>query len=321
MDASFRLKNIFSEDYTRITMDYTLGTASNENVTYKYFCEKCDYRTSHTGMWKKHIETVKHRVTKDYTLGTEKHEKGTIENKSNKYECACGKRYLHRQGLYKHKLKCTYEPPVEAEPQNKLVSNSNAKDEVLEREIKELRKLLTEQSTQMMVLLNTVGTVVQRVGNHNTISTNSHNTNIILQLNSNYPNALPIQYLIDQIKGNPKCVTHDPKLYAQAFIEALSQQTEDEKTVRAIKDTMYVKYEEIGFKEDKEVQVFDLVKKGTEQDQLCKAAQENSNMFIREKDSKEYPEMVLGITKDLTSAEIKLMKKHVIKTLGNDMNV
>jgi hypothetical protein len=31
--------------------------------------------------------------------------------------------------------------------------------------------------------------------------------------------------------------------------------------------------------------------------------------------------MVLGITKDLTSAEIKLMKKHVIKTLGNDMNV
>ena len=160
--------------------------------------------------------------------------------------------------------------------------------------------------------------LVQRVGNHNTISTNSHNTNIILQLNSNYPNALPIQYLIDQIKGNPKCVTHDPKLYAQTFIDALSQQTEDEKTVRAIKDTMYVKYEETGFKEDKEVQVFDLVKKGTEQDQLCKAAQENSNMFSREKDSKEYPEMVLGITKDLTPCERKLIKKQVIKNIGSE---
>jgi hypothetical protein len=299
-------------------MDYTLGTETDENGTENYICKKCYFTTSHIGHWNRHLKTLKHRVTKDYTLGTKTDEKGQLEDKSKVYECACGKRYLHRQGLYKHKLKCTYEPPVETEPQNQLVSNSNAKDEVLEKEIKELRKLLTEQSTQMMVLLNTVGTVVQRVGNHNTISTNSHNTNIILQLNSNYPNALPIQYLIDQIKGNPKCVTHDPKLYAQAFIEALSQQTEDEKTVRAIKDTMYVKYEEIGFKEDKEVQVFDLVKKGTEQDQLCKAAQENSNMFSREKDSKEYPEMVLGITKDLTPCERKLIKKQVIKTIGSE---
>ena len=127
---------------------------------------------------------------------------------------------------------------------NQIVTQTIDKDHL----VLELLRRLDEKDKKMDEQQKVITDLVQRVGNHNTISTNSHNTNIILQLNSNYPNALPIQYLIDQIKGNPKCVSHDPKLYAQAFIEALSQQTEDEKTVRAIKYTMYVKYEEIGFK-------------------------------------------------------------------------
>lgn len=61
-----------------------------------------------------------------------------------------------------------------------------------------------------------------------------------------------------------------------------------EKTIRAIKDTMYVKHIDAG--------------------------------FLADKDGKEYPEMVSGITKDLTSAEIKQMKNHIIKTIRNDMS-
>jgi hypothetical protein len=294
--------------------DY-LGTKRNEKRTDKYCCKKCDYSTSHTGLWKKHLNTKKHNADQMLTdadsLGTKRNETDEKE-----WQCICGKHYVHKQSYYRHKATCTYEPPSakEADIHNHIVTQTIDKDHL----VLELLRRLDEKDKKMDEQQKVITDLVQRVGNHNNISTNSHNTNIILQLNSNYPNALPIQYLIDQIKGNPKCVTHDPKLYAQAFIDALSQQTEDEKTVRAIKDTMYVKYEEIGFKEDKEVQVFDLVKKGTEQDQLCKAAQENSNMFSREKDSKEYPEMVLGITKDLTPCERKLIKKQVIKNIGSE---
>ena len=99
---------------------------------------------------------------------------------------------------------------------------------------------------------------------------------IILQLNSNYPNAQPVQYLIDQIKNNPNCITHDPKIYAQALVEALSNQPDDRRTIRVVKDTMYVKYEET-FKEDKEGEVFDTIKKETEQDQLSKAFNQFKN--------------------------------------------
>ena len=96
----------------------------------------------------------------------------------------------------------------------------------------------------------------------------------------------------------------------------LGHQTDEQKTIRAIKDTMYVKHLDAGFKADEDAEVFNIVKKETEKNQLCKAAEQNSNMFLREKDSKEYPEMVLGITKDLTSTERKQMKKQIIKAIG-----
>jgi hypothetical protein len=290
--------------------DY-LGAKTSQNEPTKFYCEKCDYSTCKTANWKRHINTNKHNadqmLTNTESLGA--------KTSQNNWECACGKQYAHKQSYYRHKASCKYVPPStkEADMHNQIVTQTIDKDHL----VLELLRRLDEKDKKMDEQQKVITDLVQRVGNHNTISTNSHNTNIILQLNSNYPNALPVQYLIEQIKGNPKCVTHDPKMYAQAFIEALSQQTDDEKTIRAIKDTMYVKYEETGFKEDKEAEVFDLVKKGTEQDQLCKAAQENSNMFNREKDSKEYPEMVLGITKNLTPCERKQIKKQVIKTIGS----
>lgn len=238
----------------------------------------------------------------DYTSGPKAAENGP-DTKKNNYECACGKRYSHRQGLHKHRRSCAYEPsePV-VKTQNEAVAQD--RDQVI-------LDLMKQNAEQQKVIID----LVQRVGNNNT--TNSHNTNIILQLNSNFPNALPLPDLIKKIMALPKCVTHDPKLLEQACIQVLSQQTDAERTIRAIEDTMYVK-EDTGFKEDKNVEVFDTIKKATEQDQLFKAAQQNANMFQREKEGKEYPELVSGIMKEFTSGEKKTMKKGLIKAIGND---
>ena len=291
-----------------------LGTKSNEKVTHKYHCVSCDYSTSHTGMWKKHLKTKKHNAGQMLDdagyLGTKSNEKGQNEPQ---WVCDCGKHYKHNQSYYRHKKTCTYEPPVETETQNQIVAKDIDKDEI----IMELLKKMSEQQQQLNEQNKVIGDLVHRVGNHNNVNSNSFNTNIILQLNSNYPNAQPVQYLIDQIKNNPKCITHDPKMYAQALVEALSKQPDDHRTVRAVKDTMYVKYEET-FKEDNENEVFDTIKKETEQDQLSKASDQNKNMYQREKEAKEYPKMVSGIMKPLTSKDKKRMKKEVIKTVGND---
>ena len=239
-------------------------------------------------------------MTNDDSLGNSGQKKA-----ETKWQCICGRHYSYKQGYYRHKKTCTYTPPIlETKTQNQIVAQGVDKDAL----ILDLLKRIEEKDKMMSDL-------IQRAGNNNTISTNSHNTNIILQLNTQYPDAQPIQYLIDQIKSNPKCVTHDPKMYAKAFIDALSHQTDDEKTIRAIKDTMYIKYEKTGFGEDKEAQVFDTIKKETEQDQLAKANKQNSNMLQNEKESTQYPEMVYGITKPLTSKDKKQLKKRLLKLL------
>ena len=235
--------------------DY-LGAKTRKNAPSVYHCEKCYYTTCKTSDWKRHLKTKKHNADQMLTnvdsLGA--------KTRHNEWHCICGKNYMHKQSYYRHKKTCTYKSTTEAEPQNQIVAQGVDKDAL----ILDLLKRIEEKDKMMSDL-------IQRAGNNNTISTNSHNTNIILQLNTQYPDAQPIQYLIDQIKSNSKCVTHDPKLYAKAFIDALSHQTDDEKTIRAIKDTMYIKYEKTGFGEDKEAQVFDTIKKETEQDQLAKA--------------------------------------------------
>ena len=284
-------------------VDY-LGTKTDKKEQQLYYCKRCDYTTSHNGHWKRHIKTKKHNADcmltdVDY-LGTKTDKKGTT-----KWQCICGKHYSYKQSYYRHKKTCIYKSTTEAEPQNQIVAQGVDKDAL----ILDLLKRIEEKDKMMSDLIH-------RVGNNN--MANSHNTNIILQLNTQYPDAQPIQYLIDQIKSNSKCVTHDPKLYAKAFIDALSHQTDDEKTIRAIKDTMYIKYEKTGFGEDKEAQVFDTIKKETEQDQLAKANKQNSNMLQNEKESTQYPEMVYGITKPLTSKDKKQLKKEVIKIVGND---
>jgi hypothetical protein len=283
-----------------VTNGDTLGAKTRKNTLNTYRCEKCDYTTSKTSDWKRHLQTKKHNgdimMTNGDTLGAK-----TRQNKPSKWQCVCGKHYLYRQGYHRHKKTCTYVTSnASDEPQIQIVTEGIDKDEI----IIELLKKMTEQN-------KVIGDLVHRAGNHNNVNSNSFNTNIILQLNSKYPHAQPVQYLIDQIKNSPKCITHDPKMYAQALVEALTNQHDDQKTIRSVKDTMYVKYEET-FKEDKEGEVFDTIKKETEQDQLSKASDQNKNMFQREKEAKKYPEMVSGIMKPLTSKDKKRIKNKII---------
>ena len=289
----------------------TISTEKHDTQTDTFVCLDCDYSTCHRGMWKRHLVTKKHNDNKmvidGNILSTEKHEK-------HKLVCECSKKYNHMSGLSRHRRTCTYKP-LTTESQNQLVIPpiESTINNDLSRENVELRKQLADQSNQIMELIKKFGEIIPRIGNNN----NSHNTNIIFQLNSNYPNAIPIQELCGKIISLPKCVTHDPKLLTRTLADMLGHQTDEQKTIRAIKDTMYVKHLDAGFKADEDAEVFNIVKKETEKNQLCKAAEENSNMFLREKDSKEYPEMVLGITKDLTSTERKQMKKQIIKAIGS----
>ena len=61
----------------------------------EFCCIECNYQTSKTSSWKKHISTRKHKL---------------ITNKSAKvaHICKkCGRSYSHASGLSRHKKKCS----------------------------------------------------------------------------------------------------------------------------------------------------------------------------------------------------------------------
>lgn len=74
-------------------------TSENE----KFYCNICHFHCGYISDYNRHIITAKH---KRLTEADKKNEKK--RECINEFKCKCGKSYMQRQGLFKHKKKCTY---------------------------------------------------------------------------------------------------------------------------------------------------------------------------------------------------------------------
>jgi hypothetical protein len=109
---------------------------TKKNTEYKYTCDKCNYKTNKTFLWKQHLDTIKHKNDE------------SIINDMNKYMCKCGKKFNFRQGLHKHKKICKkLKSLTEEEEKNKTV---DFKELILTliNQNKELQDLLIKQQEE-----------------------------------------------------------------------------------------------------------------------------------------------------------------------------
>jgi hypothetical protein len=86
---------------------YIKATMSTENQPKKakiYVCKNCDYNTSKISNYTAHLTTTKHQKN---TFGNTT---DTNCPQEKKHICQCGKEYLDRTGLWKHKKKYEYRP-------------------------------------------------------------------------------------------------------------------------------------------------------------------------------------------------------------------
>ena len=89
-------------------MDYD----KKQNKSIQYRCEKCAFNTSRKSNWLSHIKTKKHLMTTD-----------DYDNQANDYKCVCGKQYVNRQNLYRHKKKCSIVKTQD--DKNKMMTNGD----------------------------------------------------------------------------------------------------------------------------------------------------------------------------------------------------
>lgn len=113
----------------------------DDNSTYNFVCEKCNYRTANKKDFRKHIMTAKHQ-------SADKPKKS-----QQQFICECGKQYFNKSGLWKHKKKCSLETVEDTHPhsnnQNEtssLVVQLLQEQKAMREENKEMREAIRQQS-------------------------------------------------------------------------------------------------------------------------------------------------------------------------------
>ena len=152
-------------------MDYQ---KSQKKIT-KFYCEICDYSTSHKNDFNKHLLTIKHINAKWIT----KNPKNSQQDNDNKnycnnefFECTCGKKYKYKQGLYKHKKTCILLIDISnsnesnnASISNDIVENKSiiSNDMIIKliNENNEIKNTLIQENKE---LRNQINTLIPKIG-------------------------------------------------------------------------------------------------------------------------------------------------------------
>jgi hypothetical protein len=173
------------------TLDDTFWSKKAQN----FCCEICDYNTSHKYLYDKHLLTSKHKkevlsVPLDEIIVPI----DEMLEQTQIFKCNCGKEYFHRQGLWKHSVKCNKVKPLISE------------DDKQHNDIQILTNLILEVVKQNNDLANKIVDICKTgqttmVNSNNVISNNNTNTfNLNVFLNENCKDAMNITDFVDSIK-------------------------------------------------------------------------------------------------------------------------
>ncbi len=234
----------------------------------KFHCEFCNYNTSYSKDYNKHILTKKHINNMNNVLDNE-----NVLIQKNHTCNLCNKSFKDRAGLWRHKKKCntTIEKNKENDEEftdKQLVMMLLKQNSEIIKENSELRK---EQADIKEIILEIVKNGTTNT-NHSHNTTNSHNKafNLNFFLNETCKNAMNITDFVDSIKLQLSDFINVGEV---GFIEGISNMIVKnlnslDETVRPIhctdqkRETFYVKDENKWEKEEEDKQKLKKMIKG-----------------------------------------------------------
>lgn len=188
-DASFE-ESFFSDN---IEMEATIFNNQLPKVAQDFHCEFCDYSTSKTSNWKKHLKTKTHAFNKP----------GYFFN--NSITCKnCNKTYKDRTGLWYHSKKCNPSAQLGELKNNaaNILDNPVLLMELMKQNT-EFKNLIIDQNKTIMELAKSNSVANSNSYNNNNNTNNSHNKfNLNFFLNEQCKDAMSIKEFIDNIKLN-----------------------------------------------------------------------------------------------------------------------
>jgi len=180
---------------------------ASKSVT-KFICEKCDFKCSRSCDWKRHISTRKHKgKTSSRHFSFEK-----AEETPKKFQCECGREYVCRQGLWKHRKNCNLS---DDDNENETKLSSEELFITLIKDNQEFKKMLIDQNNKIMELASCKNTTVI---NNNT--TNNNNFNLQMFLNVQCKDALNITEFVESLQPKIEDLENTGRL---GYVEGISK--------------------------------------------------------------------------------------------------
>ena len=169
-----------------------METKSCEKVAQNLCCTKCDYSTSRKSSYDKHLLTAKHKYILIGDIGDTKVAKSC---EKLRFVCNnCNKKYLSRNGLWKHQQNCKHNDDKNAQ-ENVILSN------LILEVVKQNKELMKENIEFKDIMID----LAKNAGNNTMINNNtnnSHNKTFNLQffLNETCKDAMNIMDFVDSLK-------------------------------------------------------------------------------------------------------------------------
>jgi len=161
--------------------------------TPKFSCKFCDFNTSNKKDYDRH-------------LATDKHQKMTMTSlpdynglQDHKYKCGCGRKYTHRQGLWRHTKTCNgYFNPQKTPPNQETTPDIQALTNLVLEVVKQNNDLANKI---VDICKSGQANMSNMVNSNNVISNNNTNTfNLNVFLNEKCKDAMNITDFVDSIQ-------------------------------------------------------------------------------------------------------------------------
>ena len=318
---------------------------SSEKSSEIYTCKLCDYSTSRKSQYERHLGTQKHKKRENDTNDTKK-----VQKSSEYFECGCGKRYLHKQNLYRHQRNCKI---LELNIKNKCITaqsditsnvTSDVTSDVIQKLVNdntEIRSILFKQfeafkeqqdtvESENKELRNQISELIPKVGNNiinNTINS-KQKFNINIFLNETCKDALTINEFIDKIKVSIDnlLITRDKGIsegVSHIFIENMNKLSLHERPMHCTdmkRETLYIKCdsdkEDAWSRDEENKNLKEAINKVThyQRQNLNKWIKEHPNWENNSREQEEYMRLVKSCTEDCK-------QEKVIKKLCNSVYI
>lgn len=291
-----------------------LETKNMQKMVVEFYCEKCDYKCSKKTLWNQHLTTQKHNRQHLETCGNIKY-----ANKNNQCE-NCGKFYLDRSGLWKHKKRCLPTKKQTIEIANLETENNNLKDLIKEmmhgytKDIEIKKEMMGQLKEQNQIIKE----MLPKIGNNNN---NKFNINVFL--NEQCKDAINLSDFIDSLNVQAHDLIYTQKKgliegISTVFLNGLKQLDTFQRPIHCTdikREILYIKDNDTWEKEESKGKIRTAINDVAHKQREAIKKWESENPFWQQSDNgkDEYIDLVKTVMEDIDKNSISENK--IIKTI------